>query len=199
MNISLILAHPDPASFNHALAQTLLAQLESAGHQVNYHDLCKEHFPPELPAAEISKNALLPDLIQRHCDEIQVAGGIIIIHPNWWGQPPAVLKGWTDRVIRPGVAYQFVVDDKGEGTPVGLLRAKSALVLNTSNTSQEREIRVFGDPLETIWKNCVFGLCGITDFHRQVFRVVVTSTLRERQKWLAEASNLTEKIFGAAV
>jgi NAD(P)H dehydrogenase (quinone) len=196
MNVSLIIAHPDPASFNHALARTVTAQLESGGHRVCYHDLCKEHFPPELPSDEIPKSAALPELIRQHCLEISNAWGIIIIHPNWWGQPPAVLKGWIDRVIRPGVAYQFVGDDQGEGTPVGLLKAKSVLVLNTSNTARDRENRVFGDPLETIWKNCVFGLCGVNDFHRQVFRVIVTSTLQERQNWLNEARELTEKIFG---
>jgi NAD(P)H dehydrogenase (quinone) len=36
---------------------------------------------------------------------------------------------------------------------------RAAIILNTSNTDPEREKGVFGDPLETIWKNCVFGLC----------------------------------------
>ena len=31
----------------------------------------------------------------------------LVVHPNWWGQPPAILKGWIDRVIRPGIAYDL--------------------------------------------------------------------------------------------
>ena len=32
-------------------------------------------------------------------------------HPNWWGMPPAILKGWVDRVVRPGLAYEFLEGD----------------------------------------------------------------------------------------
>jgi NAD(P)H dehydrogenase (quinone) len=108
------------------------------------------------------------------------------------------LKGWIDRVLRPGVAYQFVGTDKGEGVPVGLLKAQTALVVNTSNTADDREQSVFGDPLETIWKNCIFGLCGVKTVRRKVFRVVVTSSLNERHNWLKEVEKLTEDVFGIA-
>jgi len=33
---------------------------------------------------------------------------------NWWGQPPAILKGWVDRVIRPGVAYEFLKETRAK-------------------------------------------------------------------------------------
>ena len=97
----------------------------------------------------------------RHCEEIASADGIIIVHPNWSGMPPAILKGWIDRVLRMEVAYRFVANDQGEGVPVGLLQAKVAMVFNTTNTPDERERKVFGDPLETLWKNCVSDLCGV--------------------------------------
>ena len=184
MQISVILAHPDTTSFNHAIAQAAVAELTRNGHQVTSHDLYAEAFDPILPAGEIPKNARLPQKIELHCQEISQADGIVIVHPNWWGQPPAILKGWIDRVIRPGIAYQFVEGDQGEGIPVGLLKAKTALVFNTSNTLAEREARVFGDPLETLWKNCVFGLCGVETFYRETFNVIVTSTLEQRQAWL---------------
>ncbi len=118
-----------------------------------------------------------------------------MVHPNWWGQPPAILKGWVDRVIRPGVAYEFLEGDSGEGVPNGLLKARAALVFNTSNTRQEREREVFGDPLETIWKNCIFGLCGVPQFHRRMVGIVVTSTASERQTWLDAVRNDVETFF----
>ena len=92
--------------------------------------------------------------VVRHCSEIASADGIIIVHPNWWGQPPAILKGWVDRVSRPGVAYRFLEGDGGEGVPVGLLKAETAIIFNTSNTPEEREATVFGDPLDNLWKAC---------------------------------------------
>ena len=195
MNVSLIVAHPNRRSFNHAIARTAGAQLEMNGHKVFFHDLYAENFDPILPATEIPTEANLSPEIQKHCDEISSAEGIIIVHPNWWGQPPAILKGWVDRVIRPGIAYRFADGDQGEGVPIGLLKAKAACVFNTSNTTPEREVRIFGDPLETLWKNCVFGLCGVNTYYRQTFSVVVTSAVEQRQEWLKNVREVVQRYF----
>ena len=97
-----------------------------------------------------------------------------------------------------GVAYRFVDGDGGEGVPVGLLRARAALVLNTSNTPPEREARIFGDPLETLWRNCIFGLCGVRRVTRETFSVVVTSTDAERRRWLERVRELVRQCFPPA-
>jgi putative NADPH-quinone reductase len=195
MLISVILAHPDPKSFNHAIAKTAVEALKANGHKAFFHDLYKEKFDSLLSAKEIPQNAKLPAKIKKHCEEIASAGGIIIVHPNWWGQPPAILKGWVDRVIRPGIAYEFLEGDSGEGVPRGLLKAKAALVYNTSNTKTKREKIVFGDPLETIWKNCIFGLCGVDNFHRRMFNVIVTSSEDQRKKWLDTVTKDINRFF----
>lgn len=197
MRISIILAHPDEGSFNHAIAQTAKETLLNNGHEVFYHDLHKENFVPLLPASEIPRDVSLPQEIDQHCDELTQADGIIIVHPNWWGMPPAVLKGWVDRVIRPGIAYEFVEGDSGEGVPVGLLKAEKAMVFNTSNTVGEREEKVFGDPLQRIWKDCIFDLCGVQNFYRRMFRVIVTSTDDERKKWLKDVAESVSTHFPA--
>jgi putative NADPH-quinone reductase len=137
----------------------------------------------------------LPPDVQRHCDEVSRADGIVIIHPNWWGQPPAILKGWVDRVIRPGVAYEFLEGDTGGGVPRGLLKAKCAIIFNTSNTEIRREKTVFGDPLEALWRDCIFDLCGIPIIHRRMFAVVVTSTEAERRGWLSEVATTLHRFF----
>jgi NAD(P)H dehydrogenase (quinone) len=195
MKISLILAHPDKKSFNHSIALTVKERLEVNGHLVFFHDLYEESFEPVLESNEIPKNAHLPDIVREHCKEIALADGIVIVHPNWWGQPPAILKGWIDRVIRAAVAYEFLEGDSGEGVPVGLLKAKSAIVFNTSNTESEREMRVFGDPLETLWKNCIFSLCGVHVFKRRTFNVIVTSTETQRINWLVEVAESINTLF----
>jgi len=195
MKISVILAHPDKHSFNHAIAEAAVSSLGENGHLVTFHDLYAEKFPPLLTAGELVRDARLAPVISRHCTEIGEAEGIVIVHPNWWGGPPAILKGWVDRVIRPGMAYEFNEGDSGEGTPNGLLRAKAALVFNTTNTYPEREMEAFGDPLEAFWKNCVFGLCGIHNFRRRSFGVIVTSSPEQRQSWLCEVKDITRACF----
>lgn len=198
MKILVILAHPDEKSFNHSIAKASVEQLENNGHAVMFHDLQKEMFDPLLCSAEIPKDAVLPEVIKLHCDEVTEADGIIIVHPNWWGQPPAILKGWVDRVIRPGVAYEFLEVDSGEGVPNGLLNAKTAIVFNTTNTEPERERSVFGDPLETIWKNCIFGLCGVNDVYRKMFGIIVTSSAKQRAEWLEEVKHTVDSYFPQA-
>ena len=195
MKISLILAHPDKGSFNHSMANAARDRLVENGHEVVFHDLYDEKFDPILPAGEIVTDADLPPEIDAHCREIAGADGIVIVHPNWWGQPPAILKGWVDRVIRPNVAYKFLEGDSGEGVPVGLLRAKTAVVFNTSNTPRDREISVFGDPLEALWKDCIFDLCGVKQFKRKMFGMIVTSSLEQRKQWLSEVESIIDEVF----
>jgi len=195
MKVSVILAHPDATSFNHAIASMAVDALRRNRHIVAFHDLYKENFDPLLQSPEISVGAQLPADIKLHCDELTEADGIVIIHPNWWGQPPAILKGWIDRVIRPKVAYEFQEGDAGEGVPRGLLKAKTAVVFHTSNTSPEREKNEFGDPLEALWKKCIFSLCGVQNVHRRMFGIMVTSTQRQREEWIEEASAMINACF----
>jgi NAD(P)H dehydrogenase (quinone) len=197
MKYSLILAHPKPGSFNHALAQAALAPLRSRGHEIAFHDLYAECFDPVMSAGELAKDAILPDAIRRHSEEIVAADGIIIIHPNWWSQPPAILKGWLDRVLRAGSAYQFVSGPNGEGRSVGLLKAKNALVIITANTPQEKEVALFGDPLGVLWEKVVFGLCGVPNVQRLVFTPVIVSSIEQRQQWLRQVSDTVDRIFSS--
>ena len=105
------------------------------------------------------------------------------------------MKGWVDRVFRPGIAYRFEEGDQGEGIPVGLLRASTAVVINTSNTPAAREHSFFGDPLDAIWRRCIFDLCGVKNFHRRMFSVVINSTVEERLGWIEESKILCRTAF----
>ncbi len=197
MNVSIILGHPTPGSFNHAVAAAAVAALHSNGHTAWFHDLYAENFDPLMTSSEIARDAVLPPVIERHCREIEASDGIIIVHPNWWSQPPAIIRGWTDRVLRPGRAYQFIPDGHGGGKSVGLLKARVGMVFNSANTPQEKEEELFGDPLEILWRKVVFGLCGVTTVFRRNFSPVIVSTLEQRQQWLREAREAVAAHFPA--
>ncbi len=190
MKILLILAHQRPGSFCHAIAATATEALQAAGHEVLGHDLYQEQFDPLLPECEIPKGAALDLVVARHCREVSEADGYVVVHPNWWGQPPAILKGWIDRVFRQGVVYEF-----GPQGVIGLLAGKSAVVWTTSNTPREDELRLFGDPLENFWKACVFNFCGVQDFYRRNFESIIMSNLQQRQQWLKEVRMTMAKRF----
>jgi NAD(P)H dehydrogenase (quinone) len=195
MKLLVVLGHPDAGSFNAAIAQAAKEELESLGHQVVFHDLYREGFDPLLPMEEIPQDGALDPAIERHCAELTEADALVVVHPNWWGQPPAILKGWVDRVFRPGVAYHFLEGDGGEGVPEGLLRARLAVVFNTSNTFPEREAQIFGDPLENLWRTCLFEFCGIKEFYRRTFSVIVVSSQEQRIKWLDEVRETMRRLF----
>jgi len=93
------------------------------------------------------------------------------------------------------MAYEFQKGDAGEGIPRGLLKADTAIIFNTSNTPEEREMNVFGDPLETLWKNCIFSLCGVKNVYRRVFGIIVTSSQKQRTTWLREVDEAMDRYF----
>ncbi|MDU4973608.1 MAG: NAD(P)H-dependent oxidoreductase [Hungatella hathewayi] len=195
MKVSVILGHPYENSFNSAIAATVVGSLKRNGHTVMFHDLYLENFNPVIPKEELVSDQTRDPLVKLHQQEIRETDGIIIIHPNWWGQPPAILKGWVDRVLRENVAYTFPEGDNGGGLPTGLLKAKAGLVFNTSNTPEKREIEIFGDPLSRLWKDCIFDFCGISVFDRIMFRIVADSSRAEREEWLNQTRNMVNHYF----
>ena len=191
MNIFVLIGHQNQGSFCHAIAAAVMDELKTAGHSVIYHDLYAEKFEPVLPHEEILCTSEPDPVVKRHCEEILAADGYIIVHPNWWAMPPAVLKGWLDRVLRQGVAYEFTPQGVN-----GLLKGRKALVFTTSNTPREDELKLFGDPLENLWKTCVFNFCGVIDFHRRNFESIIMSTPDQRAEWLTEVRKITRQRFG---
>ncbi|MFJ8692155.1 NAD(P)H-dependent oxidoreductase [Streptomyces roseolilacinus] len=186
--IGVYLAHPRPGSFNHALSDAVVRHLRDLGCEVLAHDLCAEGFAPGLSADETETVGAVtgtPDpQVEMHRAEVATLDAMVFVHPNWWGMPPAVLAGWVQRVMVPGVAYKL---GAAEGEPEGLLKAGRALVLNTSDTPADREEAEFGDPLHRIWSACVLPYVGVTDVRRVVFRTVTDSSDETRASWLDQA------------
>lgn len=195
MQISVILGHPYDNSFNAAIAKAVITQLAENNHEVFFHNLYEEGFNPVISGKELVSDISEDDVLKSYQEEIQRADGIIIIHPNWWGQPPAILKGWVDRVLREGIAYTFPEGEGGGALPTGLLKAKTALVFNTSNTPKEREDNVFSDPLHRLWKDCIFDFCGVRSFDRKMFCVIAHSSEADRRKWLEEVMQMVDIYF----
>jgi len=193
VKVLVVIGHQNKGSFCHALAGAAVDELKAAGHEVVYHDLYEDGFDPVLRHAELPQDAELEPQIQQQVREVSEADGYVIVHPNWWGQPPAILKGWLDRILRQGYCYNF-----GPNGVEGLLQGRTALVITTSNTPKDVELDLFGDPLENLWKTCVFGFCGVTDFYRRNFESIILSTVQERQEWLAETRKLVQSRFPAA-
>lgn len=190
MKAVVIIGHPAASSFNHALAGQVSAAWSGAGCDVAIHDLTAEGFDPRLTPEEARGRPSLDPLVQRHCAVLAQADLLAVIHPVMWGMPPAVVKGWIDRVFALNLAYGFA-DNAAEGEePVGLLPLRSALILNTSNTLPAREMARFGDPLDRIWRDCILGYCSTAAVMRHTFAPLVPSSDATRGAWLAAAGDM---------
>lgn len=190
----VVVSHPDPTSFNHALAAVVSNTWAQLGYSAELIDLHQIGFDPIMSVAEARGRASIEEGVVKQIELLAKCDLLGIVHPNCWGSPPAMMKGWMDRVFAPEAAYTFAKGADDGDAPVGLLKGKRALVLNTSNTSLEREAAVFGDPLERIWRDCLLRYTGFDVIHREVFRIVATSTYDERQQWLHKASHFARSL-----
>jgi NAD(P)H dehydrogenase (quinone) len=111
MRVVVVVAHPDPDSFNHAIAATATASLTRAGHAVTVLDLYADEFraamSPDEREAYHSDRPLLDPMAERHAGIIKRAEALVFVYPTWWSTMPAILKGWLERVMVPGVGFVF--------------------------------------------------------------------------------------------
>jgi putative NADPH-quinone reductase len=111
VNVLVVHAHPDPASFNHTLFETAVTALRAGGHTVETIDLYAEGFSAVMTAAERkayhSPAPILDPQVARHAQLVRWANALVFVYPTWWAGLPAILKGWLDRVLVAGVAFDF--------------------------------------------------------------------------------------------
>jgi putative NADPH-quinone reductase len=132
MRVVVVLAHPNTDSFNHAIAQRAADALTSEGHEVQLLDLyalgVRAAMTAEERIAYHSDQPVLDALIATHVDVVQAAEGLVFVYPTWWSSLPAILKGWLERVMVPGVG--FVFDDAGKVRP-GLTNVRRIVGIST--------------------------------------------------------------------
>jgi len=193
MKILAVLCNPRPRSFTHALAESAKETLGSLGHEVLLHDLYLERFDPVLSAAELTRSFSLDSPVQDYCGELSSCDGLLVFHPDWWGQPPALLKGWIDRVFRQGVAYDLEGEDYSEKSWKPLLTAKKGLVFCTSDADAKDSPRT----LETLWVDAVLGRCGMTAACH-VIRELRHTDPAARRSWLSAMTQTLREWFPRA-
>ncbi len=188
MHVLVVVSSPAETSLVIALAQTAVDTALSQGATVTLLDLYRERFDPVLPDEEIRRRFSLEDDVQRSVRELVRADLVVFVHPEWWGQPPALLKGWIDRVFRHGIAFTFSGDEFTKKRLVPLLTEKSAAVFVTSDMDG-------ATPIEMIWKDSILGYCGVSDIHFHRFCGVRRSSHSERSKWLVTVETTIQDII----
>jgi NAD(P)H dehydrogenase (quinone) len=180
MLILELLCNPRPASFNHAMAARARKLLLEAGHEVLFHDLYEEGFDPVLNAPELARGLSLDPLVQAHTRDLEAAEAVLIFHPDWWGGPPALLKGWVDRVLRQGVGYDLEGEEFSNKDWKPLLAGKRALVFATSDLEEGESASL----IDAFWTRLVLGKCGM-EAECHVLSKLRRLGPRERAAWMS--------------
>ena len=110
MRVLVVYCHPVETSFHAALHQEVLRNLHAAGHEVDDWDLYAEGFNPVMSREERLGYHEVPanrDKVQSHVDRLMRAEAIVFCFPTWCFGLPAMLKGWFDRLLMPGVAFDI--------------------------------------------------------------------------------------------
>jgi putative NADPH-quinone reductase len=108
MRILVLYAHPNPDSFVSAMHGLVVGALRTAGHEVDDCDLYAEGFDPRMPREQrlaYGDPARNRAGIERQVERLQRAEALVFVYPTWWQGAPAILKGFLDRALLPGVAF----------------------------------------------------------------------------------------------
>jgi len=102
---ALILCHPDPDSFNRAVADTYANAVRKLGHEVLLRDLYALGFDPVLKADErpTVKDHRISSDVQQEIELLRDCDVFVLVYPIWFGTPPAMLKGYVERVLGAGI------------------------------------------------------------------------------------------------
>lgn len=157
MRILVLFAHPVETSFVAALHARIVETLSAHGHDVDDLDLYAEKFDPVL-----SRQTLIDYLntaaniaeVGAYVERLRAAEAVVLVFPVWYDGPPAILKGFFERVMLPGVSFRLEAD--GRFSPL-LLRIKRLAAVCVHGSSR-REASLMGDPVRHLVKNNLGGV-----------------------------------------
>ncbi|HEX7064931.1 MAG TPA: NAD(P)H-dependent oxidoreductase [Bacillales bacterium] len=191
MNHCIIFAHPKTDSFNGAILDTYREALKGQGHSVEVRDLYRLGFNPVLSWEEYRKQFQgdYADDVKAEHAYIQWADAITLVYPVWWAGLPALGKGYLDRVITFGFAYEL----EGE-KPIPLLNGKKAATIFTSGTPENiyRGTGMANSLKQTIEEG-LFDFCGMETVDHLYFGNAVLAEGTERKRMFAEVRELAER------
>jgi len=161
MLAAVVLAHPSPDAYCRVLARRAVTGLRAAGHDVELLDLSASGFVTAMSSTERAAyhgdQPIVDPQVAHHADIVRRADALVFVYPTWWSGLPAVLKGWLDRVMVPGVA--FVFDDAGKVRP-GLGQVRHIIGISTYG-SPRSYVRVVNDNGRRILTRAVRLSCGV--------------------------------------
>lgn len=189
MQYLIIYGHPNPKSFNHAIKTVLETTLKSKG-EVITRDLYSSGFDPLLSAGDLAglqDGTILEDVKEEQA-YVKRADTLFFVFPLWWGGPPAILKGYIDRIFCKGFAY-----DVESGRLQQLLPDKKFQMIVTLGESQKKYERSgMFDSLSQTMGDILADFSGMEFLPIKFFASVPLISDGERKKMLEEIKTMAQ-------
>jgi NAD(P)H dehydrogenase (quinone) len=184
MNALIVYAHPWEGSYNHAVLEAVQRGLAAGGTGFETIDLNIEGFNPVLTQkdlAQYSKGGTTDPKVAEYQGKINACDYLFVIFPVWWGSMPAILKGFFDKVLLKGWAY--------DAAPMGMLKplihnVKRAVVISTMNAPRFYYNVFMGQQIKYGLINGMLKTCGISPTKWFSLSRVVYVSRKKRQRWL---------------
>ncbi len=161
MRFLIVLAHPLKDSFASSVARVARETLEGNGHVVDLLDLYAEDFDPRLGESERRGYFDTPydtRAVAGIVERLQQADGLIFVFPQWWFNFPAILKGFFDRILVPGVAFDH--DLKGGRIIPKLNTVKILWALTTTGSPWFVVHAYMGNPVKRLLRRGIGAFCA---------------------------------------
>jgi NAD(P)H dehydrogenase (quinone) len=128
--VLIIFAHPNQQSYNSSILHKSIEGLSKRGHEIQIDDLYTQRFDPVMTEGELSQKRT-PDSILQEQAKVTWADILLFIFPVWWWSPPAILKGWLERVLCLNFAFRYDIKQNGY---VGALQDRKAAIISTGSS-----------------------------------------------------------------
>ena len=193
MKTLIIYYHPHEGSFCSAIRDAVISGLEVGKHEYKLVDLGLDEFDPVMRAKDLKAFAMagrigeeglegVDPIVLKYMKKLRWAEHIVMIFPIWWMSMPAMMKGFVDKVIFPGVVYKM----EGGNLVSMLSGLKQVTIITTMNTPSDVYKSMFNNSIEGSLIKGTFNKIGIHDIRWISLNMVKQVGDEKRWVWLDE-------------
>jgi NAD(P)H dehydrogenase (quinone) len=185
MRVLVVFNHPFEKSYCNAILQSVTKGLQNGDHEVDLIHLDNDKFNPAMSAADlkafVNHSPVDPQVIH-YCNRVEKADHLIFIFPIWWDIMPAMTKGFIDRVLSPGIAYDH--HPRGFGLVPLLDKLKGVTIITTMNKPAILYSFFIGNLIKKVMLRSVFKTMGYKNLDWISHCRVKSVSHQKRVQWL---------------
>lgn len=185
MRVVIVFNHPYEGSFCNAILESAIRGIDKNENEYDLIHLDQECFNPVMTAADLKAfkdGQAIDPKVKEYKQRIARADHLVFIFPIWWELMPAMTKGFIDKVVFPGVAYDYKAN--GLGMVPLFENLRSVTVITTMNTAKIIYRLIFGNAIKRAVMTGTFWKTGYKNRKWMNFGMVKMVSDKKREKWL---------------